>query len=336
MNLKSILLTGVVFLCGIASFCQPFQPPAPLYRDPVTDGAADPVVVWNKHEGSWWMLYTQRRANTETADVAFCYGTEIGVASSHDHGKTWVYRGTLDLEFEKGKNTFWAPDVVFHNGKYHMFLAYIQGVRNHWGGLATLVHYTSENLWDWKNEGYVKLSTSNVIDATLIQQEDKSWKMWYKSAVNGGTTMTAISKDLYQWEVNEKPAIGGQAHEGPKAFRFKNSYWMLTDEWQGLRVYQSNDLEKWTKQDLILAKPSSRNMDGPVGAHGDVVVVGEEAYVIYFTHPGRKSHLEGPLDAIGNMSLDHKRSVIQVRKLDVKNGRLYDIGENFEMLLPNQ
>lgn len=28
--------------------------PAPLYRDPVYDGVADPVVVWNKEDRSWW------------------------------------------------------------------------------------------------------------------------------------------------------------------------------------------------------------------------------------------------------------------------------------------
>ena len=47
---------------------------APLYRDPITDGAADPVLIWNRQEKTWWMLYTQRRANQETADVAYCYG----------------------------------------------------------------------------------------------------------------------------------------------------------------------------------------------------------------------------------------------------------------------
>ena len=28
------------------------------------DGAADPVLIWNREEKKWWMLYTQRRANT--------------------------------------------------------------------------------------------------------------------------------------------------------------------------------------------------------------------------------------------------------------------------------
>ena len=71
-----------------------------------------------RYEKNWWMLYTQRRANSETADVAYCYGNQIGIASSDDHGQSWVYRGTLDLDIEPGHNTFWAPDVVYHNGKY--------------------------------------------------------------------------------------------------------------------------------------------------------------------------------------------------------------------------
>jgi hypothetical protein len=32
--------------------------PAPLYRDPVYDGAADPVVVWNAPRRVWAMFYT--------------------------------------------------------------------------------------------------------------------------------------------------------------------------------------------------------------------------------------------------------------------------------------
>jgi len=35
----------------------------PLFRDPLYDGAADPVVVWNRRERKWFMLYTNRRAN---------------------------------------------------------------------------------------------------------------------------------------------------------------------------------------------------------------------------------------------------------------------------------
>ena len=36
----------------------------PLYSDPIHDGAADPVVIWNPHKKMWWMFYTNRRANS--------------------------------------------------------------------------------------------------------------------------------------------------------------------------------------------------------------------------------------------------------------------------------
>lgn len=39
--------------------------PAPLFLDPVTHGAADPVLIWNREEKKWRMLYSQRFANTE-------------------------------------------------------------------------------------------------------------------------------------------------------------------------------------------------------------------------------------------------------------------------------
>lgn len=122
------ILFFILFLLYTMSLWGQHQAPAPLFRDPITDGAADPVLIWNRTEKNWWMLYTQRRANSETADVAYCYGNQIGIASSDDHGQSWVYRGTLDLDIEPGHNTFWAPDVVYHNGKsicsYLIFKAY--------------------------------------------------------------------------------------------------------------------------------------------------------------------------------------------------------------------
>ncbi len=80
--------------------------PAPLFREPETDGVADPVLVWNREEKKWWLLYSQKRANSEAPDVAYYYGNDIGIASAEDNGQTFVYRGTLDLEFEKGRNNF--------------------------------------------------------------------------------------------------------------------------------------------------------------------------------------------------------------------------------------
>lgn len=335
---RSICLV-LLFICLFSAMgiCQNRKAPAPMFRDPVTDGAADPVVVWNQQEKSWWMLYTQRRANLETADVAYCHGTPIGIASTKDQGRTWVYRGTLDLEFEKGHNTFWAPDVVYHNGVYHLFVAYIQGVRDHWGGEARIIHYTSTNLWDWTFEGIPQLSSDRVIDATLIRKPDGMWRMWYKDEKAGSVTMMAESKDLDTWSVHPQPAIGGGAHEGAKVFRFGDYYWMLTDEWQGMRIYRSNDLESWEKQGLILDQPSARFDDGPSGAHGDVIVVGDKAYAFYFTHPGREQHTKVPAREDGVVPYEYRRSSIQVAPLVIHNGTLTaDRNTDFDFYLPDQ
>lgn len=312
------------------------QPDAPLYRDPITDGVADPCIVYNPFEKAWWMLYTQRRANVETADVAYCYGNEIGIAYSEDNGKSWRYRGTLNLEFERGKNTFWAPDIVLHNGTYHMFVSYIQGVSNHWSGKARMVHYTSSNLWDWKYRGAVKLPKENVIDATLIKLPDGNWRMWYKW---DSKSLFADSKDLFKWTGDDNPAVSDEPHEGAKAFRFKGSYWFVTDEWRGMAVYKSDDLLNWKKQkDRILDKPSLRKDDTPSGSHGDIVVIGERAYVFYFTHPGRETHTKDSQDAIGNIPYELRRSSIQVAELEVTNGELSvkDRDKPFTIFLPNK
>lgn len=307
--------------------------PSPLFRDPIYDGTADPIVVYNKESKEWTMFYTQRRANQESQDVAYCYGTAIGVATTTNHGQTWVYRGTLDLEFEKGKNTFWAPEVILENGIYHMFVTYIQGVYNHWGGSGRLLHYTSKNLWDWEYKGDLKLNGS-IIDPTLIKLEDGNWHIWYKG--ENSNTMTAESHDLVTWIPSNKPAIVGPPHEGPKIFKFKNYFWMITDEWHGQRVYRSNDAKTWEKHGLVLDLPGKRPEDAPVGAHADVVVTNDHAYIFYFTHPGRKSHKDdGGHDKNDNLSYSMKRSSIHVAELEFSNGTLVcDRDKNFDFWLP--
>ena len=308
--------------------------PAPLFRDPIYDGAADPVLAYNKAKKEWWMFYTQRRANITSANVAFCYGTGIGVAVSSDHGQTWVYKGAPKLEFEEGLNTFWAPDIIFDKGHYHMFLAYIPGVRNNWGGKANIVHYTSTDLWHWTYKGRLKLSSDNVIDPTFLKLPDGKWHIWYKEDKRS-ITMTGESSDLVNWTLQDKPAIGGKPHEGPKIFRFKDSYWMITDEWAGLRVYKSADAKEWEKQGMVLDKNGTRPEDTPTGAHADVVVVGDKTYIFYFTHPGRKTHFDATLEANGTYSYDSKRSSIQVAELVFKDGTLAAVrDEPFDFWLP--
>tara|TARA_R110000868_G_scaffold98706_5_gene271809 strand:+ start:2207 stop:3226 length:1020 start_codon:yes stop_codon:yes gene_type:complete len=327
-----LLLTGM-FVKAQDDYTKIHTASAPLYNDPIYDGAADPVMIWNREEKSWWMLYTNRRANIPTPDVSAYYGTKIGVAASDDHGQSWIFRGYLDLEFEKGWNTFWAPDIVYQDGMYHMFVVYIKGARNHWGGEARILRYTSDNLWDWTYQNILTLSSDKVIDASLFKTKDGIWKMWYKDGAEGGNVMLSESKDLIHWKNIKKPTILGGAQEGPKIFEFQGYYWMLADEWHGMRVYRSKDLEHWEKQGLVLDNASKRKDDGPMGAHGDVLIFGDKAYVFYFTHPGRKSHLE--TDDTKSFYTNHRTS-IQVAPLVFENGTLIsNRDEPFDFWLPD-
>src|SRR6266540_1155531 len=189
--------------------------PAPLFRDPMYDGASDPVVIWNRQEKNWWLLYTQRRANVDGAGVAWVHGSDIGVARSTDNGLSWCYLGGLPgLEFERGRNTFWAPEILWHEGMYHMYASYVPGVPPEWTGARRMLHYTSPDLWQWKFDTPVKLSSERVIDACVERFAPNRWRMWYKDEANRSHTYAADSADLFHWTVAGE-VIGGAGHEGP-------------------------------------------------------------------------------------------------------------------------
>jgi hypothetical protein len=316
-----VLALAVLALFGAAcgpragAKADPRTPPAPLYRDPVFDGAADPSLVWNDKERAWWVFYTNRRANAPDAQdgVRWCHGTDIGIASSAD-GRTWTYRGTAKgLEFEPGRNTFWAPCLVEHGRVFHMFLAYVRGVPADWSGDRHIVHYTSRDLVDWKCEGIIPLSSERVIDAFVYAKPTGGWRMWFKDEANGSHIYAADSEDLYRWTV-AGPVVTGKAQEGTAVFWWRGSYWMLVDRWQGMGVLKSSNLLDWIEQEQgILGVPGKRPDDGDIGRHGEVVVQGPEATIFYFTHPaGPKAHTEA----------GKHRSSLQVARLEIKDGRL--------------
>ncbi|CAN7389007.1 glycosyl hydrolase [Paenibacillus sp. LjRoot153] len=302
---------------------------APLFRDPIYDGAADPVLVWNRQMKEWWMIYTNRRATAEGSNVAWVHGTDLGVASSKDGGQTWVYRGILPgLDIEWGRNTFWAPEIIWHDGLYHMYVSYIQGVPDRWAGnLSQMLYYTSPDLLTWTFRSPVQLSSNRVIDACIYRMPDGRFRMWYKDESNGSVTYAADSMNLSDWTV-VGPILTHQAHEGPNVFWFKGHYWMIIDEWRGQAVYRSDDLEAWERNGLILDQPGSREDDNTIGLHADVVVQDEQAYIFYFTHPSRTE------DSSAVSSYLNQRSSIQVAQLDVIDGVLVcDRNQPFELNL---
>jgi beta-xylosidase len=291
--------------------------PKPLYRDPVYDGAADPVVIWNKQKKKWWMFYTNRRANVnDSSGVKWVHGTRLGIAESAD-GAHWKYVDTADIAYRPDEGyTFWAPDVIAAAGAYHMYLTYVPGTFADWNHPRIIIHLTSKDLLHWKYESTLPLANQKVIDACVFRLPDGTWRMWYNNEKDGKSIYYADSKDLYNWTDKGK-AIAARG-EGPKVFAWKNTYWMVIDVWKGMEIYQSTDLLNWTKQkNRIMEQPGTGPEDQAMGGHAEVVVNNGRAYLFYFTHPGRRKDKPA---APG--SYDDRRTLIQLAELHLENGEI--------------
>ena len=299
--------------------------PKPLYRDPIFDGAADPVVIWNPHTQSWWMFYTNRRANVAgLSGVAWVHGTKIGLAESKDGGTTWTYAGTAEITLPRDlggdQPTLWAPDVVTApDGRHHMFLTVVPGIFENWQHPRDLVHLTSTDLRTWTYASTLKLSADRVIDACVAPLPGGGWRMWYNNERDGKSIYYADSRDLKAWTDRGKVTSMRARGEGPYVFTWRGRYWMLVDTWKGLAVYRSLDLDHWELQPaLLLDRPGRGADDGVNGGHPGVVVSGGRAYCFYFTHPGRA----GTITPQDKDALELRRSSIQVVELFEMDGWL--------------
>jgi len=295
--------------------------PRPLFRDPVYDGAADPVVIWNENEKCWFMFYTNRRANLPLTDidgVNWVHGTRIGIAQSRDSGATWRYRGTATINYGKVDYTHWAPEVIKHNKTYHMFLTVVPGIFSDWQHPREIAHLTSTDLLNWNYLSTLKLSSNRVIDACVLHLPNGTWRLWYNNETDQKSIYYADSNDLCTWQDKGKViSVADRAGEGPKVFQWRNYYWMVVDVWKGLGIYRSDDATNWTAQaGNLLETPGTGADDQVKGGHPDVVVSDDRAFLFYFTHPGRAN-----LD-VNNEDLNFRRSSIQVAELEYKDGWL--------------
>lgn len=264
---------------------------APIFVDPLQDGAADPTVIRNQDTGEWWMFYTNRRAHHPGEGWGWLVGSPIGVATSKD-GRDWKYRGIaegLDRAEDEGLNTHWAPEVIFAEGEYHMYLTYFPGAPESFEGAERdITHFTSPDLVSWTRQSVLPLQKPNVIDACVAKCPDGLYRLWYKDEADGSSTWAATSSNLYDWQIEERVIPGAPdapPHEGPNVFTLGGHHWLITDEWRGQAVYRSHDMRKWTRQGLILDAPGKHPMDRCFARHADVVVTDEAAALFYFTHP---------------------------------------------------
>ena len=302
---------------------------AELYRDPVYDGATDPVVVIA--DGLWWMFYTQRRATHPDPGpgVAWVHGSRIGVAQSAD-GLEWTYVGTLEpdaagLALRDGPPpavvdaTHWAPEVIHDGERWRMYLTEIDGIPDRWPGFArTIVEYASDGLLRWERRGPIALGSDRVIDAAVARCPDGLWRLWFKDEAADSVTKVAASADLIDWRL-DGTAIGGRAHEGPCAFELGGSWWMIVDEWRGMGVYRSDDAVAWARQggsDAVIL--GAGEVPGPgFGHHGAAVRDGDDVWFYYFGQPQRTT-----LPTADGESRSGRRSAIYRVRLAVVGGEL--------------
>ncbi|MFC7714672.1 glycoside hydrolase family protein [Nonomuraea recticatena] len=114
-----------------------------------------------------------------------------------------------------------------------------------------------------------------MIDACVHQLEDGTWRLWYNDEPSGKQTFFADSPDLRSWS-DRGQAVGDQPGEGPNVFRWRGSYWMVVDVWDGLAVYRSDDALTWARQ------PGTILRDDPRAHHADVLVREGRALLYYF------------------------------------------------------
>lgn len=260
------------------------QADAPLFRDPIHGGATDPVVVYHRAAGEWCVLYSAATSPR---------GATIGIATSSTGGRSWEYRGApkgLDT-VHSGRNSFWAPEVIWHGGTYHLYVSHVAGTRAARATRGHILHYTSQDLLNWRFDRELELSGEGCADAAVWPLPDgQTWRMWY--TVPDGSVHAADSTDLSTWlPVSRSVCPPGQG--APSVFRFVGYYWMITSGDRGLPVYRSNDLRTWFPQsEPLLAQPGIRLGDNAPGHHGSVLTQGERAHILYSCRFGQASCLQ--------------------------------------------
>lgn len=259
--------------------------PKPLYTDPVNGAPTDPIIIRDRESGLWYMFYTSRRGNLKGGRGAeWVHGSPIGIATSEDL-MHWTYLRDAEIGYAPDPDpTYWAPALVDDGQLYHMYLTYVPGIFSDWNHPRHIVHLTGTDLVHWTFESRLKLMSEKVIDADVARLDDGTWRMWYNDEPSGKAIAYADSPDLFNWE-DHGLLEGVDRCEGPKAFRWKGSWWLICDEWKGLVVYRSDDAEHWTRQSgNILQTPGKGMFDDIKADHCDVVVRGDRAYIYYFTH----------------------------------------------------
>jgi GH43 family beta-xylosidase len=225
--------------------CRSRMADKPLFRDPVHDGAADPVVIWN--EAAQTLVDVLHQSPRQRGRVVRRF---LGARHAHwhrrvprrrvlvvcGHGGDRTARGTR----RGGIHPLGAGG---HRRSGRHLSDVFDGGSRRVRDLATPAAsgpVTSTDLRHWGNARPLELASDRVIDAAVLRLADGTWRLWYNNERDGKAIYYADSPDLVQWTDRGK-AVGDQGGEGPKVFWWHDTYWMITDVWDGLAVYHSPD-----------------------------------------------------------------------------------------------
>lgn len=277
------LVLCAVWSCGNSKVDARKVADFPLYQDPFFDGCTDPMVCYNPIRKSYLMYYTARRSNVPSlGGIESVHGSAIGIAESTDGGASWQYLCNCDIDYAPDSiTTYWAPEVICHEGTFHMYLSYVPGSFDDWNHPRDIVHLTSQDGIKWTKQSILQLSSNRVIDACILQMPDGVWRLWYNDEPDNKSIYYAESPDLYNWTNKGKVMLDTRG-EGPNVFWWNDQYYMIVDEWKGLSVFTSADALNWTKQERYLLP----DQEGVVthADHADVEVVDGHPYMFYFCH----------------------------------------------------
>lgn len=193
-----------------------------VYKNPITRGA-DPFILL--HEGKYYH-YATTGAKGYTVRVS----TDL---------VNWEEKGyCLKKEDVKGEFDFWAPEVIFHNGKFYM--AYT--AERHLG-----IAVADSPLGPFKQEKKEFLFTDYAIDGHFFLDDDGEVYLYYVRQWNCNAVYVVKMKDdltsVYEetetfistgdegWERNDK-TLDWYCNEGPFVLKHNGKYFL---------TYSAND-----------------------------------------------------------------------------------------------
>jgi len=234
----ALIIALALLLSGRAFAQKPFTPTKQAYqaKDMVVH---DPVLA--KEGNTIYMFST---------------GTGIYISSSDDDMKTWhfeeqVFDSTPTWVKDKIRNfedNMWAPDIIYHNGRWHLFYVCSIGGKN----TSLIGHVSSKTLdqksadYGWEDHGMIVQSIPgrdmwNAIDPNIIFDEDgtpwMSFGSWWE-----GIKLVKMNNDLMafaepqEWHtVSRRPRgfdyddddAGDAPDEAPFIIRHEGYYYLF-------------------------------------------------------------------------------------------------------------